>query len=96
MLSIPILAIAALAAINLCGGLVFAADKRAAIAGRRRVPERVLFLLAALGASPSMLWLAGRIRHKTRKQPFRAILITIFTVQLLVAAVLLARLAGLC
>ncbi len=85
----------ALVAINLAGGLMFAADKRAAIAGRRRVPERMLLALAALGAAPVMLWLAARIRHKTRKQPFRAFLIAIFAAQIFASLTALAYFAGL-
>ena len=91
---LPIVLALVVVAANFVGGYMFAADKRAAIAGRRRVPERALFLLAGLGASPTMLWLSGRIRHKTRKQPFRAILITIFALQILLLAYVLARLAG--
>jgi len=93
---VPTISFAALfAAINLAGGLVFAADKRAAIRGARRVPERVLLTLAAAGAAPAMVWLAGRIRHKTRKQPFRSVLNGILATQLAAAAVLGAHLAGL-
>lgn len=93
---VPTISLAALfAAVNLTGGLVFVADKRAAIRGARRVPERVLLALAAAGAAPAMIWLAGRIRHKTRKQPFRSLLIGILTTQIVAAAVLAAHFAGL-
>lgn len=62
------------AAANLIGLALFALDKRAAIADRRRVPERTLLALAAAGAAPAMIVLSGIIRHKTRKQPFATLL----------------------
>ncbi|UOM34956.1 DUF1294 domain-containing protein [Acuticoccus sp. I52.16.1] len=70
-----------LAVVNVAGFVVFWRDKRAAIAGRWRVPERVLFTFAALGAWPAILGGAEILRHKTRKQPFRAILYTIIALQ---------------
>ncbi len=71
-----------LAVINVIGFVVFWGDKRAAVAGRRRVPERVLFIFAALGAAPAILGGAEILRHKTRKQPFRAIVYIIVVLQL--------------
>lgn len=67
--------------------LVFALDKSRAVRGRpRRIPERRLLLLAALGGTPGAY--AGRwlFRHKTRKQPFVARLHGIAVVQGLVLA----------
>lgn len=84
-----------LLAVNLAGGLVFIADKRAAAADRRRVPERVLLTLAALGASPAMIFLTGKIRHKTRKEPFRTLLRAILALQLIAIAVYGAHILGL-
>lgn len=83
MLTLAALALAALLLVNLIGALLFVKDKRDAVADRRRVPERVLLTFAALGAAPLMIWLSGRIRHKTRKEPFRTILRSIFGLQLL-------------
>jgi len=62
-----------LAAALAVNGLTFAAfgiDKALASAGRRRIAEARLLLLALIGGSPAA-W-AGRhlFRHKTRKQPF--------------------------
>ncbi|MEM7694406.1 MAG: DUF1294 domain-containing protein [Pseudomonadota bacterium] len=87
---IPALLLAWLIVVNLLGGAIFVADKRAAVADRRRVPERTLLALAAAGASPAMLVLSSKIRHKTRKQPFRGLLFAIVAVQV-VAIVVLAR-----
>lgn len=81
--------------LNLAGFLIFALDKRAAAAGRRRVPERVLLGAAALGASPAMLAATSLLRHKTRKQPFRGLLIAIALAQAVAAIGLLSWRAGL-
>ncbi|ORE93333.1 cold shock protein [Stappia sp. 22II-S9-Z10] len=80
-MTLPELAALWLALVNLVCFIVFRNDKRAAIAGRRRVPERVFYAMAALGAVPAILIGAKFIRHKTRKQPFRAIVFVIFALQ---------------
>lgn len=83
------------AAVNLTGFLLFGWDKRCALRGSRRVPERRLLLLAALGGAPAMLLGRSMLRHKTRKQPFRTHLNTIMCIQLLVATgAVLVVLAG--
>lgn len=84
-----------LVAVNIAGLVVFALDKRAAVLDRRRVPERVLLLLAAGGAAPAMVFGAAPLRHKTRKQPFRLLVQMILGVQVLVAIGLILRSAGL-
>ncbi len=73
-----------LIALNLLAFAAFGLDKGQALAGTRRMPERALLLLAALGSAPGAY--AGRalFRHKTRKQPFSARLHAIAAVQLLV------------
>jgi len=53
--------------INLLSGLIFAFDKQAAIKGRRRIPERALHLLEALGGVIVNLLLMYSLRHKNRK-----------------------------
>lgn len=80
-----------LLAINLAGGALFLRDKLAAVRGDWRVPERVLLILAGLGATPAVFALTRLIRHKTRKQPFRTLLFAIAALQLFaVAAVAIA------
>lgn len=94
MITLMLLA-AGLVLVNLVGAMLFAADKRAAIRNDRRVPERLLLTFAAAGAAPVMVWLSGRIRHKTRKEPFRSILRGILTLQVVALLVLAALRVGL-
>jgi uncharacterized membrane protein YsdA (DUF1294 family) len=58
--------------INVLTAATFAFDKRRAREGGGRVPERRLLQLAAVGGSPAALACSELLRHKTRKQPFRA------------------------
>lgn len=51
----------------------YALDKRAAQRGNWRTTESTLHLLSLAGGWPGALIAQGRLRHKTRKQPFRAI-----------------------
>lgn len=51
--------------------VVYAADKRSAVHGRRRVPERTLHRLALLGGWPGAAVAQQLLRHKTIKQGFR-------------------------
>jgi uncharacterized membrane protein YsdA (DUF1294 family)/cold shock CspA family protein len=52
---------------------VYAFDKAAAEKGAWRTSESTLHLLALAGGWPGALIAQGSLRHKTRKQPFRAI-----------------------
>ena len=56
--------------INLLTFFTFAADKSRAKRGAWRIPERTLFLLAALGGSPGALAGMYLFRHKTRHRAF--------------------------
>jgi uncharacterized membrane protein YsdA (DUF1294 family) len=52
---------------------VYGWDKSAARRGARRIPERTLHLLSLAGGWPGALVAQLVFRHKTIKQPFRAI-----------------------
>ena len=78
-----------LCGMNLLLFVLMGADKRAAIARRRRVPETTLLALAVLGGSLGGLLGMLLFRHKTRKPAFRIGLPLILIVQLLLASRLL-------
>lgn len=75
-----------LIAINCFAFAAFGIDKARAEAGAWRISEGTLLRLAFFGGTPGAY--AGRalFRHKTRKQPFCAMLHTIAAVQLAVIA----------
>ncbi|MEM8852785.1 MAG: DUF1294 domain-containing protein [Pseudomonadota bacterium] len=91
----PLLILAWLVIINLFGLLVFAADKKVAGTDKRRVPERTLLIIAALGASPAMIWGTQKLRHKTQKEPFRTLLRAIAVLQAIVMLLAIAWWFGL-
>lgn len=53
--------------------LMYAKDKRAAINGNWRVPEKTLHIFSVVGGWLGALIAQDKLRHKTQKQPFRAI-----------------------
>lgn len=77
-----------LAVVNTVTWWSFADDKRRAIARDRRIPERVLLQLAALGGTPGAIAAQQILRHKTRKQPFASRLWMICGVQAVVLVLL--------
>lgn len=85
------LALAYLASVNLAAFVLFGWDKRCAIAHTRRIPEKTLLSLAAIGGGLGSVLAQQVFRHKTRKQPFANILVAIFATQAILALVLLAR-----
>jgi uncharacterized membrane protein YsdA (DUF1294 family) len=72
--------------INIVTYLAFWIDKERARAGRYRIAERTLLLLALLGGSPAGLLAQRRLRHKTRKQPFAGLLAGIALLQAVAVA----------
>ncbi|MEZ0242944.1 MAG: DUF1294 domain-containing protein [Sphingomonas sp.] len=75
-------AIAGLIAVNLFTMLRFHQDKKRAVAGARRVPEKDLLGLVLIGGTPAAFLARHIFRHKTRKQPFTAWLILIAVIQI--------------
>jgi uncharacterized membrane protein YsdA (DUF1294 family) len=75
------LAVLYLLIINAAAFAAFASDKRRAILGARRIPERDLLQMAAVGGAVGALAAQRMLRHKTRKEPFRTQLWLIATVQ---------------
>lgn len=57
--------------INIVGYVVMSEDKNKARKRRERVPEKTLFLLAAMGGALGVLIAMYRKRHKTRHTSFR-------------------------
>lgn len=57
--------------INIIGYVVMSEDKNKARKRRERVPEKTLFLLAAMGGALGVLIAMYRKRHKTRHTSFR-------------------------
>lgn len=87
----PGVALAYLACVNLAAFVLFGWDKRCAMAGARRIPEKTLLGLAAVGGGLGAVVAQQAFRHKTRKQPFANILAAIFAAQAVLTVVLLAR-----
>ena len=70
--------------INLLAVIVTGYDKRAAQLQHRRVRERTLMLISALGGAPGMYLTMLIVRHKTRKPLFMMGIPLIFVLELLV------------
>lgn len=83
-----------IAATSLLCFLAFAWDKYCAVRGFRRIPERTLLSLAAIGGSPGAFIGQRILRHKTQKQPFGAYLLVIAIVQALAIAALVFSTGG--
>lgn len=74
--------------INIISVFVTIFDKRAAISGRRRVPEKTLLVLSAIGGSVGMYITMRAIRHKTLHAKFMVGIPAIFLVQCVVVFLL--------
>ena len=84
-----------LVCINILTYLMFWMDKERAQMGLYRIPESTLYLLSMAGGSPAALYAREKLRHKTRKQPFGAMLLIIAAFQVVAIIVLLGGLDGL-
>lgn len=62
----------AIVAMNFIAFTAFGLDKAKAAAGKRRISEADLLLLALIGGTPGAYAARAAFRHKTRKQPFSA------------------------
>ena len=85
MLSLALIAVY-LIAFNAGAFWLFAYDKRAAIAGNRRISEDRLLAVAFLGGSIGAKLGQMIMRHKIRKEPFRQQLNGILAVQIVALA----------
>ena len=79
-----------LAAVNVVAFAVYGADKRRAKKGKRRVPEKTLFLLAVIGGSVGAWAGMYAFRHKTRHWYFVWGIPAILAVQMALAVWLAA------
>ena len=86
----PILVAALFGGLNFWTFAAYGYDKAQSRRGGRRVSERHLLTLAAIGGSPGALLGRRMFRHKTRKQPFVNYLMAIVALQ----AIALAGLIG--
>ncbi|WP_296084321.1 DUF1294 domain-containing protein [uncultured Agrobacterium sp.] len=68
--------------LNITTFFLFWWDKRAAKQGDRRIRERTLLLFALMGGSLGAVTAQHMLRHKTRKQPFRGLVLAIIFPQL--------------
>lgn len=73
-----------LMAINSLTILLFAIDKRRSRRRQWRIPERTLLAFCLVGGTIGAYWARGKFRHKTRKQPFSTLLLSIAVLQVLV------------
>lgn len=79
-------ALAWLGSVNLEAFAYYGIDKRQARAGGRRIPEKVLHVLAMVGGSPGAFLAMYFFRHKTVKGEFRLVFWGIVILQLALAA----------
>ena len=76
---------------NVAAFLVMGADKKRAIAQKRRIPEKTLFLLALLGGSLGAYMGMQSFRHKTKHLKFTIGLPAILVVHLALGFYLVIR-----
>lgn len=67
--------------LNIITFFAFAIDKQRSRIGSRRISEKTLLILSALGGTPAALIAMNYFRHKTKKLSFGALLIIILALQ---------------
>ncbi|MEN3146382.1 DUF1294 domain-containing protein [Neorhizobium sp. IRAMC:178] len=72
--------------LNVLAFCVYWWDKQAALDGTWRISERTLLGIAFVGGSLGAVTAQQMLRHKTRKEPFRTLLMIIVTLHTLGAA----------
>ncbi len=72
--------------INIVTLILYGVDKRKAIKGAWRIPEKTLILTAVIGGSVGALAGMMLFRHKTRKAKFKVGVPVIFVVQCIALA----------
>ncbi len=85
-----VIALSAWVAVNIVAFVAFGVDKDRAERERQRLPENHLLLLALFGGAIGAVAGQQFFRHKTRKQPFRTLLIGALLVNIAAAAWLLS------
>lgn len=70
---IPVLLPLVYAVLSALAGVLYRADKTAAVKGSWRISESTLLVVALLGGWPGALVARHVLRHKTTKQPFRTL-----------------------
>lgn len=77
--------------VNIVTWIVYGLDKWKAKAGKWRIPERTLLLLALIGGSAGALAGMMMFRHKTRKARFVAGVPVMFVAHCVIVAALVLR-----
>lgn len=81
-----VIAIVAYVVLNIVTFIVYRLDKKRAERERQRLPEWHLLLLAFIGGALGAVLAQQIFRHKTKKQPFRALLICAVIINIAMAA----------
>lgn len=79
--------IAILVLINVISFGAFFLDKRKAIQGEWRIPEKILFILAGFGGAAGALFAMKLFRHKTRNIQFSVGIPVLLILQIIVALI---------
>lgn len=77
--------------VNAAGFLLMLIDKKKAVRRRWRIPEKTLFLTAAIGGSVGSIMGMYTFRHKTKHLQFTLGMPAILIVQLLLAFIFFSR-----